>query len=140
MIQIDDMHWLDPGEISLSYIRSSGPGGQNINKVNSAVMLTFDAVQSQSLDKSTREQLMRSAGSRIDRRGVITILARRFRSQELNRSDAIDRLVELIRKAAKPVVPRLPTRSTLSSRRKRVTKKLRRGEIKKGRQKVRMEE
>lgn len=123
-------------ELKIIYIRSSGPGGQNINKVNTAVMLKFDIFKSTFLDTEIKERLLSIKDARIDQQGMITILARRYRSQELNRLDAINRLVSLIRKASYCKPRRFPTRATTASMKRRIETKRKRGEIKKSRQKV----
>src|SRR5690349_25111238 len=109
MIAITDTLALDDTEISESFIRASGPGGQNVNKVASAVQLRFDARRSPSLPPEVRERVERLAGQRLTQDGVIVITAQRFRSQERNRQDALARLVALLRRAATPPRPRRPT-------------------------------
>src|SRR6266581_981019 len=110
MIAITDTLALDEGELSESFIRASGPGGQNVNKVASAVQLRFDVRHSRSLPSAVRERLERLAGQRLSQDGVLVITAQRYRSQERNRQDALARLVTLIRRAASPPAPRRPTR------------------------------
>jgi ribosome-associated protein len=130
MIRIDDRISIDDREISESFIRSSGPGGQNVNKLATAVQLRFDVRHSPSLSHEVRARLERLAGRRLTRDGVLVITAQRHRTQERNRDDALTRLIELIQAAAVRPTPRRPTRPTLGSKARRLEGKKRRGGIK----------
>ena len=121
-------------ELEESFIRSSGPGGQNVNKVSSAVQLRFDVRNSLNLTDTAREALLR--GGRLTQGGVLVITAQRFREQERNRADARERLVAIIREAATPKRVRRPTKVPRSSKRKRLDGKKHRAEIKRGRSKL----
>lgn len=130
MIRITDQIAIDDSEISESFIRSSGPGGQNVNKLSTAVQLRFDVRGSPSLPEDVRERLERLAGRRLTRDGVLVITAQRFRLQERNREDAVERLVELIRAATVRPVKRRPTRPTFASKVRRLEGKKRRSDVK----------
>jgi ribosome-associated protein len=127
MIEISQGLFLDEREIEESFVRASGPGGQNVNQLSTAVQLRLDVRGSPSLPGPVRDRLARLAGRRLSKDGVLLITAQRFRTQERNRQDALDRLVELIRRAAVPPVPRRPTRPTAASRQRRLEGKARRG-------------
>ena len=133
MIPITPKLTLDEGEIVLSYVRSPGPGGQNVNKLATAAQLRFDAAHSPALDGRTLARLKTLAGRRMTKDGVIVITANRFRSQTQNREDAIARLVDLLRQAATPVAKRVKTRPTRASRERRLTAKRLRADVKRGR-------
>jgi ribosome-associated protein len=130
MIRINDHIAIEEGEVSESFIRASGPGGQNVNKLATAVQLRFDVRHSPSLPHEVRARLERLAGRRLTRDGVLVITAQRHRTQERNRDDALARLIELIRAAAVRPTPRRPTRPTLGSKVRRLEGKKRRGGIK----------
>ena len=134
MIYINQYLSIDESEIKEDFIRSSGPGGQKVNKVSTAVKLRFNVARSSSLPKEVRERLIRLTGKRITEEGDIVIDARRFRTQERNRQDARDRLVALIRKATVKPKPRIKTHPTASSKRRRLEDKRHRSEIKRMRQ------
>jgi ribosome-associated protein len=122
---------LDEREIEEQFVRASGPGGQNVNKLSTAVQLRFDVRHSPSLAPEVRARLERIAGSRLTRDGVIVIIAQSHRTQGRNRQDALDRLIDLIRRAAVAPVKRRPTRPTRASRERRIEGKKRRAGIKK---------
>jgi ribosome-associated protein len=131
MIRVTAAIALDEKEILETFIRASGPGGQNVNKLATAVQLRFDVRASPALSEPVRARLVRLAGRRLTLEGVLVITAQRHRTQERNRADALERLLELIRQAAVPPVPRRPTRPSLASKRRRLESKTRRGEVKK---------
>jgi ribosome-associated protein len=131
MIEITPTIAIDPREISESFVRSPGPGGQNVNKVATAVQLRFDLRRSPSLPEAVRARAERLAGRRLTKAGVLVINAARFRSQERNREDALARLVELLREAIRRPTPRKPTRPGAGAKRRRLDDKTRRGAIKK---------
>ena len=133
MIPVTDTIELDESEIHEVFVHASGPGGQNDNKVSTAVQLRFDVAHSPALSEAVRARLVALAGRRMTRDGILTIEAERFRSQKRNRDDALQRLLELIRAAAKFDKPRHATRPTLASKKRRLESKLKRGAIKKGR-------
>ena len=134
MIPVTAKIALDEREIAEVFIRASGPGGQNVNKVASAVQLRFDARHSPSLPNDVRGRLERLAGSRLTREGVIVITAQRHRAQTRNRDDALARLLDLIRRAAHPPPKRRTTKPPASARERRIEGKKRRGGIKRLRQ------
>ena len=131
MIQITDHITIHESEIEESFIRASGPGGQNVNKVSSGVQLRFDLAASPSIPSAVKARARRLAGQKLTKTGVIVITATRFRTQELNRADALERLVALLAQAAVAPKPRKKTRPTLASKRRRLDSKTKRGAIKK---------
>jgi ribosome-associated protein len=130
MIRVTDTISLDEREIEESFVRASGPGGQNVNKLSTAVQLRFDVRHSPSLPVAVRQRLERLAGSRLTRDGTLVIVAQRHRTQARNRDDALDRLIELIRRAATPPRARRPTKPTAGARERRIEGKKRRADIK----------
>ena len=130
MHRVTDTIAIDDAELVESFVRASGPGGQNVNKVSSAVQLRFDVRQSPSLPNDVAIRLMRLAGKRLTKEGVIVIIAQQHRDQTRNRADARERLFELIRQAAVRPVPRRATKVPKAQKRKRVEGKKHRGHIK----------
>ncbi|MEO8813380.1 MAG: alternative ribosome rescue aminoacyl-tRNA hydrolase ArfB [Caulobacteraceae bacterium] len=130
MIEITPAIALDDNELRFTFIRASGPGGQNVNKVSTAAQLRFDARASPSLPNEVSVRLQKLAGSRLTLDGVIVITAARHRSQDRNRADAVERLVALIARAATPPIKRKPTRPTKAAKERRLETKSRRGDVK----------
>ena len=130
MIEISPAIQINENEVQLDFIRSSGPGGQNVNKVSSAVQLRFDVTNSPSLPDEIKERLIQLAGSRVTADGVLLIEARQYRTQEQNRADALLRLTELVRQAAQRPKPRKKTRPSAAAKARRVEEKRHKGEIK----------
>jgi ribosome-associated protein len=136
-IPITDTIAIDEDELSESFVLASGPGGQNVNKVSSAVQLRFDVAHSPSLPEGVRARLIGLSGKRLTKEGVLVIIARTHRTQERNRADARAKLAELIARAATPPKPRRATKPTAASKRRRLESKIVRGRLKRARGRVR---
>ncbi|MCF6157242.1 MAG: aminoacyl-tRNA hydrolase [wastewater metagenome] len=136
MIYITRNIVIDEREIQLDFIRSPGPGGQNVNKVATSVQLRFDVKNSSSLPEDIRNRLTQSAGKKITKDGILIIRAQRFRSQEKNRQDAVDRLINLIRKAAEKPKHRRRTQPTIAAKKRQLETKYHRSKIKKIRRSI----
>jgi ribosome-associated protein len=136
LIQVTPAISIAESEIQEHFIRASGPGGQNVNKVATAVQLRFNVAGSLSLPHDVRERLVRLAGRRVTEGGILIIEARRFRTQEQNRRDAVDRLIRLIQTAAEKPKPRRKTRPTVASKKRRLDTKRQRSEKKRLRRSV----
>jgi ribosome-associated protein len=133
MLRVNDRIEIQESEFEEQFIRASGPGGQNVNKLSSAVQLRFDVRRSPSLPDDVRRRLERLAGRRLTREGVLVITAQRHRTQERNREDARERLVNLVRQAAVAPVPRRPTKPSKAVRERRIESKKHRGSLKRER-------
>ncbi|MEA2832400.1 MAG: ribosome-associated protein [Methylobacteriaceae bacterium] len=130
MLVITDDIAIDDDELHESFVRASGPGGQNLNKLSSAVQLRFDLLRSPSLSTGIKQRAARVAGRRLNRDGVVVVVGQRFRSQARNRADVRARLVALLRKAAEPPPVRRPTRVPRAAKRQRLADKKKRSERK----------
>jgi ribosome-associated protein len=126
----DILALIDEKELQWAYVQSSGPGGQNVNKVATAVQLRFDVAHSASLPEEARKRLARLAGRRLTQDGVLIIEAKRYRTQEKNRQDALKRLADLLQKASEKPKTRRKTKPTQASQQQRLAKKRRRSEVK----------
>lgn len=131
MIEITSAVSIDDSQIEYDFIRATGPGGQNVNKVSSAVQLRFDTAYIFTQDPTVKQRLIRLAGNRMTENGILVIQARRFRTQDQNRQDAIQRLFSLIRQAAVKPKTRKPTRPSVTAKAARMGNKKKRGEVKK---------
>ena len=132
MLRVSHNLAIDEDDIDIAFVRASGPGGQNVNKLATAAQLRFDTSKA-ALPDDARARLTRLAGQRLTKEGVIVIHAQRFRTQERNRQDAIDRLIELLKESLVRPTPRRPTRPTLGSKQRRLEGKKRRSDVKAGR-------
>jgi ribosome-associated protein len=133
MIRITDTLYIDESDIQMDFVRSSGPCGQNVNKVSTAVMVRFNVMQSDALSEGIRNRLKRIAGRKMTAEGILVIKASRYRSQDKNRKDAIARLVALIRQATVRPKPRHKTRPSRAAKERRLSAKRKRSEIKRRR-------
>jgi ribosome-associated protein len=134
MIRVSDRLHIDERDLTESFVQASGPGGQNVNKVATAVSLRFDLLNAAGLPWDVKVRASRLAGRRLTRDGAIVITAQRHRTQERNRADALERLIAILREAETPPAVRIPTRPTRASRIRRVEGKVKRGSVKRARQ------
>jgi ribosome-associated protein len=135
MLEITPNFSINETELHFDFIRSAGPGGQNVNKVATAVQLRFDIANSPSLGSGLKRRLIQLSGNRVTTDGILLIEAKRFRTQEQNREDALQRFVDLVRKALTPPKPRKKTKPTAASKARRLQRKHIKGEIKRSRNK-----
>ena len=133
MIEITNSISLKENELEFSFVRASGPGGQNVNKVSTVAQLRFNLQKNKSIPSEAKERLQKLAGKKLNSDGTIIIDARRFRSQERNKQDAINRLVELIKKSIEKPKPRIKTKPTKAAKLKRLDSKRKKGDLKKNR-------
>ncbi len=136
MLKINDIVSIPLSEIEISAIRSRGAGGQNVNKVSTAIHIRFDVRASSALSDDDKARVLRLRDQRISKEGIIVIKSQRFRSQDKNRSDALEKLAEMIRKALVEKKPRKPTKPSTRSREKRLDEKTKRGRLKETRRKI----
>jgi len=134
MIEIAANVFLHDGELTFQTSRSGGPGGQNVNKLNTRVQVLFDVLASPSLSEEQKQQVCRKLSTRVDKRGVLHVVSQKHRSQEANRLAAVERLQELLQAALKPELPRKKTRIPTGVKEQRLRDKKRRGRVKRDRQ------
>lgn len=133
LIKITAKISIDETELQEKFVRSSGPGGQNVNKVSTAVQLRFNVAQSENIPHSVKMKILNSGDSRLTKEGELVLIAESFRTQEANRKDSVDRLKEIIRKAAFVPKKRIPTRPSLGAKKRRLESKAKRSSLKKNR-------
>ena len=136
MLKINENISIPPGEIEISAIRSQGAGGQNVNKVSTAIPIRFNVRASAAISDEDRQRILRVKDRRLSKEGVIVIKSQRYRSQDKNRSDALEKLAEMMRKALVEKKPRKRTKPSRKSREKRLDEKTRRGRLKESRSKI----